>query len=115
MNWLKRKKNEHSSPLSSPVPEDYARLVKAVCELAGFSKEELLSSQRTQRLALWRMVLFYILRKQGATFQEVGNYFNRNHATVIYGCRRIEELAHDKEAMKILERITTYGGDTHNK
>jgi len=58
-------------------------------------------------------MVFYILREQGATFQEIGSYFNRHYSTVIHGCKVLDSISSDKQIRELLIKLLKYNGDTN--
>jgi chromosomal replication initiator protein len=86
------------------------------CDAFSISREELLSSGRSGRVAWPRQVAMYLAREHtGATLPAIGREFGgRNHTTVIYACRRAaERVAADpaaQAAVKALERRLTDAG-----
>ena len=71
------------------------------CEAFSISREELLSSGRSGRVAWPRQVAMYLAREHtGETLPAIGREFGgRNHTTVMYACRRAgERIAADPEA-----------------
>jgi chromosomal replication initiation ATPase DnaA len=102
--------------LGAPTPKDYDRLVQRASELSGISMTDLLSSKRTQRVSQWRQSIFFVLRHMGATFQEIGAYFNRTHGTVIHGCNTLERNASNKDVRQIIIDLTKKtDGDPDNQ
>ncbi len=75
----------------------------------GLTREELLSANRSPRLAWPRQVAMYLAREHtGATLPAIGKGFGgRNHTTVMHACRRAtERLASDPDAFAIVRRLT---------
>ncbi|MDX6690668.1 MAG: chromosomal replication initiator protein [Solirubrobacteraceae bacterium] len=91
-------------------PLTIERVQELTCEAFSISREELLSSGRSGRVAWPRQVAMYLAREHtGATLPAIGREFGgRNHTTVIYACRRAaERVAADpaaKAAVNALER-----------
>ncbi len=91
-------------------PPTIARVQELTCEAFSLSREELLSSGRSGRVAWPRQVAMYLAREHtGATLPAIGREFGgRNHTTVMYACRRAaERVASDPAAhaaVKALER-----------
>jgi chromosomal replication initiation ATPase DnaA len=102
--------------LGAPTPKDYDQLVQRASELSGISMTDLLSSKRTQRVSQWRQAVFYVLRHKGASFPEIGKYFNRHHATIIHGCKNLDKNAANKTVQQIIIDLTkpSTNGDTNN-
>ncbi len=91
-------------------PPTIDRVQELTCEAFALSREELLSSGRSGRVAWPRQVAMYLAREHtGATLPAIGREFGgRNHTTVMYACRRAgERIATDpaaRAAVKALER-----------
>lgn len=55
----------------------------------GVSIDKLLSNSRARRLVWIRYILYNYLKTVGSmTLTEIGNVFNRDHATVIHGIKK---------------------------
>ena len=77
------------------------RVQELTCDAFSISREELLSSGRSGRVAWPRQVAMYLAREHtGATLPAIGREFGgRNHTTVMYACRRAaERIAADPAA-----------------
>ena len=91
-------------------PPTIDRVQELTCEAFALSRDELLSSGRSGRVAWPRQVAMYLAREHtGATLPAIGREFGgRNHTTVMYACRRAgERIAADpaaRAAVKALER-----------
>ncbi len=113
---MNKQRTPFANSLGAPTPKDYDQLVQRASELSGISMTDLLSSKRTQRVSQWRQSIFYVLRHMGATFQEIGTYFNRTHGTIIHGCNTLEKNASNKTVRQIIVDLTTKtNGDTDNQ
>jgi chromosomal replication initiator protein len=104
----------HARPVHAPLTIE--RVQELTCDAFSISREELLSSGRSGRVAWPRQVAMYLAREHtGATLPAIGREFGgRNHTTVIYACRRAaERVAADpaaQAAVKALERRLTDAG-----
>ena len=75
-------------------------IVKAIGEVYGVSKAQLKGRRRTRELAHARFSCFrYLYEEMGLTLVQIGAYFKRHHADVLYGIRKIKELEEDSRAM----------------
>lgn len=66
-----------------------------VCECSGIEKEQLLetSKKRKRELVLARQVHMTFLNVTfGLSLSSAGNYYNKDHATVIHACKTIQSL-----------------------
>ncbi len=113
---MSKPRTPFAKSLGAPTPKDYDHLVQRASELSGIPMVDLLSSKRTQRVSQWRQAVFYVLRHKGASFPEIGKYFNRHHATIIHGCKNLEKHADQKPVRQIIIDLTTpvTHGDTNN-
>jgi chromosomal replication initiator protein len=90
------------------APPTIARVQELACEAFAVSRDELLSSARTARLAWARQVAMYLARRHtGATLPAIGESFGgRNHTTVMYACRKAgEKLAADPAAQALVHEL----------
>ena len=95
--------------LGSPTPRDFDKLLNHASEISGIPMTSFLEKGRgSQRLSQWRMAVFYILRNAGATFHEIGSYFNRDYSTVIHGCKVLDSKSSDAQVRDIISKLSTY-------
>lgn len=89
------------------------KLISKACKLTGFTEDELISG-RNHRFSMIRSVLYYILREQGATFQEIAKSIgNVHYTTVISGTKKIRDLMEiDREVKQIYTELH-YGNTDH--
>jgi len=104
----------HARPTRAPLTIE--RVQELTCDAFSISREELLSSGRSGRVAWPRQVAMYLAREHtGATLPAIGREFGgRNHTTVMYACRKAaERVAADpaaQAAVKALEHRLTDAG-----
>jgi chromosomal replication initiator protein len=105
----------HTTPKPGAAPT-IGRVQELACEAFEVSRDELLSSVRTTRVAWARQVAMYLAREHtGATLPAIGASFGgRNHTTVMYACRKAgERIAADPATQALvrdLERRLTDPG-----
>lgn len=92
--------------LNAPTPDEYKRIVDRASELSSIPAHVLMSLQRTAKVSQWRHAIFYVLRCKGATFKEIGDYFDRHHATVIHGCKTLDRHANDPNVRNIISELS---------
>ena len=99
----------YPAPGPAPAaPPTIARVQELACEAFDVSRDELLSTARTARLAWARQVAMYLAREHtGATLPAIGQSFGgRNHTTVMYACRKAgEKLAADPAAQALVHEL----------
>lgn len=86
------------------------KLIEIVAQHYGYSIAELLEKGRHRRITIARQRIYTLARiRLGLTFQEIGMKFNRHHASIIHGVRRVQSdmqiYKKDKLAMRDLELI----------
>ena len=65
-------------------------ILKAVSEVTNVSKEEIISKIKTKDIVLARHLYCYIsVKKTNKSLKEIGEFINRNHATVIHANNKI--------------------------
>ena len=75
------------------------KLIVKVCEFYDISLEDLKGDSRKGHLVEARQIIFYIFRKHFKySFSEIGEMFNRTHATVLSGVNKISDyIEYDKD------------------
>ncbi len=102
----------HAEP--APAAPTIERVQELTCEAFSISRDELLSSARSGRVAWPRQVAMYLARRHtGATLPAIGREFGgRNHTTVMYACRRAgERIAADPAAQAAVRALEHRLGD----
>jgi hypothetical protein len=77
-----------------------------------FFEDDITRKVRTEDLAYCRYVYFYVVKKMFGnriSLTEIGKSVNRDHATVIYGIKRVEEAEkYDKKLYMMLRGFLEY-------
>lgn len=72
--------------------QDIAKqLLDIMSTVSHRSVKELRSCSRRTPLPVCRDLIYYELRLRGYSTQVIGHEFNRSHATVLHGCKVIED------------------------
>lgn len=82
---------------------------KAVCDYFGLKMQDLKSKRRTKELVVARQIAMYIIKLYTKlSLSEIGKHFGgKEHATVIYACKQIEERKLKEEDLnKAIEIIS---------
>ncbi len=83
-------------PGSAACENDRAAILvlqRAVAEVFGLRRDDLLARCRTQDVAFPRQVAMYLARElTGASLPQIGRAFHRDHATVLHACRRVKDV-----------------------
>ena len=79
-------------PAPSSVEPD--RILEIVADTFSITQEELLSRNRSRKIALPRQIAMYLLRDMvNASFPQIGETMGgRDHTTVLYACEKIANL-----------------------
>lgn len=88
--------------LADKSPAEMARVVtEAAAEVFDVTPREILGRRRKEPIVTARQVSYYLLRKCGLKYERIGEVFERDHAAVIHGCKRIGDLSEVDKKMKI--------------
>jgi chromosomal replication initiator protein len=91
------------------TPPSVDRIQELVAEAFGLTREELLSTSRTNRVTWPRQVAMYLAREHThETLPAIGRRFGgRDHSTVLHACRRtVQRIAADPEAYDAVKAIS---------
>jgi chromosomal replication initiator protein len=76
---------------NAPVRGDIETILRAVCAEFGVTKDDLLSKKREATISQARQIAMFLLREDaGLTVARIGRELERDHSTVLHGCKRIE-------------------------
>jgi len=79
-----------STPLSNL--DSAVEMVKNISDEINITHKELKSKTRLQEVVAARQAIWYIFHKEyGMTFTSLAKMFDKNHATIIHGVRRVED------------------------
>jgi chromosomal replication initiator protein len=95
---------------ASPSPLDARRVQEAVAARLEISVDDLLSPNRTARIARARQIAMYLTRElTDLSLPAIAEAFNRrDHTTVLHAIRRVERSAlEDASVSRTLEELTT--------
>jgi chromosomal replication initiator protein len=76
---------------NGPVRSDADTILRAVCAEFGITKDDLLSKKRDATISHARQITMYLLREDaGLSVARIGRELERDHSTVLHGCKRID-------------------------
>lgn len=64
-------------------------LIKLVSDWYNIPVDDVMGPCRSKTVAEARSVVMYLLRQRKYRLRDVGTILNKDHTTVIYGCRRV--------------------------
>ena len=92
----------------SGKPASPSAIINQVAEAFSLIPEDILGNDRRADTTLARQIAMYLCRELlGVPYSSLGSYFNgKNHATVIYACKKIKgSLVSNKDMNKLVTRI----------
>lgn len=85
------------------------KILKRVADHFKIRTSDILGSNRSRSIALPRQIAMYLCRKlTNHSFPEIGTFFgNRDHTTVMFACKKIEEKVEEDEDLRgIVQTLT---------
>lgn len=91
-----------------------AEIIGAVANFYGVKPEQLKGRHRTKEIVGPRQMAMYLAREEtNASLPQIGKALSRDHTTVLYGCRKInEQLTRDEQLRR---QMLTIKETLHNK
>ncbi len=92
---------------TKPEPIKIEKIIEEVARTYRVSENEILSKRKTAQLAKARQIAMYIAKETTSlTFKAIGESFGKDHSTVLYNVRKVEELLAENPYEKaIIEEI----------
>lgn len=82
---------------TKPEPISVEKIIAEVARTYNVSESDILSNRKTASLALARQVAMYIARETTElSFKAIGEKFGKDHTTVLYNVKKIEDFLKDK-------------------
>lgn len=100
-------KNYWTFPAVERKEVNVDKLIEKVSAEFNVLPEQLKKKSRKRRLVDARSVLFYILhRRLGMGSVEAGKLFNRDHATVLHNCKKVDNLmSYDRTWLETINKF----------
>ena len=106
------------------IDRKFKTALKIIADRYSIKPIQITSFCKTKTVTKARSILMWKIRQQGYSLNYIGNLFNKNHATVLLSCRRIDEdeslikeaksididLLPDKEELEKKERVYSSNG-----
>ena len=74
-------------------------VVRYVCRYYGVDEEQLMGSQRCRNITAPRQVAMFLVRHlTEMSLVEIGQYFHRDHGTVLHSIKKVEALSRNRES-----------------
>ncbi len=71
-------------------------------------KDKLKHKSRKREFINKRMYLYYLLKEHDYSYTDIGKLFNKNHATIIHGCRQYRDLKNSKDVGLMNDLVEYY-------
>ncbi len=86
-------------------------IITKSAEALGITPETLKSREQKAEVSTARQLQWKVLRRQGLTFREIGEIYNRAGTTILNGITRVDELleTNDQLATEQWEKIKEFG------
>ena len=82
---------------SAPEPIRIEKIISEVARSYNVSESDIYSNRKTQQLAQARQVAMFIVREMtDMSYKAIGDHFGRDHTTVLYNIKKIENFLKDK-------------------
>lgn len=82
-----------------PTPASMDRIVEEVARTYNVSREDMLSKNQSKNVSFARKAAIYIIRESlNLTLDDIGEYFHRDHATVVYSLKSFTALLEKNKA-----------------
>lgn len=72
------------------TPAEWALFVRGA-ELCGTTVPGVVNKTRMHKFAFRRQMVMWLMRRLGCSYPKIGDMTSRDHQTVIYGCRIIQD------------------------
>lgn len=80
-------------------------LLKVVCDKLDVTVQEAKGTIRDAEIVRARQIYCYMAKEMGYTFKKIGAIINRDHATVIYGCKVVSNRKFDYKILNDYNRV----------
>ncbi len=82
---------------AAPEPVKIEKIISEVARSYNVSESDIYSNRKTQQLAQARQVAMFIVREMtDMSYKAIGDHFGRDHTTVLYNIKKIENFLKDK-------------------
>ncbi len=104
---LAREALEDHISITDPIVH-LSDIESVVATFFGITPADMHSSRKTRTISLARSLAMYLARKHTSmSFPEIGRFMgNKNHATVILACRKVEKMLKDPDKPVLWQDIT---------
>ena len=87
------------------LDEKMEGVIKRICDYYSINKGQIIQVTRLRKIVLPRQIAMYIVHKKyGVSSTVTGKKFFKNHATVLYACKAVENImSYDKNFKKLVK------------
>ena len=88
---------------SQPVSVTVEKIIDFIANAFGVSAADIKSDKRQGEIKTARQVAMYVIKEVTTlTLQEIGNYFGKNHSTVLYSIEQIKKNLDEQPQAKVI-------------
>ena len=86
----------------------HRKMVEEICQHFGCNFNEVFSRRRQRNLVYAKKVIYWILRKEGLTYNQIARLVQKDHETVLVGIRTLPD-EYKGYAQKIMNKYKKWG------
>lgn len=90
---------------------EIARIIKDVALATGFTPRQIVSQDRTKAIVHARHLAMFEAKEAGASLEEIGRAFGRDHTSVIHAVRAERERRETKACVAPFDPSSIPGGE----
>ena len=88
------------------INKDFEAVLGLVTDTTGIPRNKILGKTRPEPVAHARMLTYWLMREMEHSLAGIGGLLNRDHGSVLNGCRRVNDWAEvDERFRKKLKRM----------
>ena len=80
-------------------------LLSVICKKLDVTVQEAKGTIRDAEIVRARQIYCYMAKEMGYTYKKIGTIINRDHATVIYGCKVVSNRKFDYKILNDYNRV----------
>ena len=86
----------------------HKRMINEICEYFGVQFQEIFTRRRYKNLVCAKKVIYWILRREGLTYNQIANIVQKDHETVMMGVRTLPD-EFKNYALRICSKYKKWG------
>lgn len=86
----------------------HKRMISEICKYFGVQFQEIFTRRRYKKLVYAKKVIYWILRREGLTYNQIARLVQKDHETIIVGVRSLPET-YKEYALSLFKKYKKYG------